>query len=223
MHEGNAAEADPNRLVSTREALVKLLLPHIQFPQCNEPHFRLMPRTAVVVRDWRAGDPDTREGGRQENMSVSDAATVDIDVVNSNPALDAAAIISILRTAIERMLRDRSIPDHDVVTFRGEPGRKTPHIRPYMEHPDHTWVRTVMECMEQASGMPAIIKAGKGTADEGAVSDAMHIPIVILPPICEDEHKVGERVRLSSIERNAEVLSRLALVDHPLTYVDYTR
>ncbi|MFH0851319.1 MAG: M20/M25/M40 family metallo-hydrolase [Candidatus Peregrinibacteria bacterium] len=222
MHGGNASTADPLSLVSTREAIVRLALPHIAFPQRGEQHFRdLMPPTAVVVRDWRAGDPETRGTDRQGNMSVPSAATIDIDVINSNPALDPATIIDIVRRAIDQVLQKRKIKDPDVVTYLGEPGRQTPPIKPYMEHPDHTWIQTVARCMQTAGGTPPVIRAGRGTADEGALVDTMHIPTVILPPVCEGEHTEQERVRVSSIERNAATLRELAFVDHPLTHVEY--
>ncbi|MDD5041871.1 MAG: M20/M25/M40 family metallo-hydrolase [Candidatus Peribacteraceae bacterium] len=222
MHAGNASTADPLSLVSTREAIVRLCLPKIEFPQRDEPHFQsLMPRTAVVVRDWRAGDPETRGEERQGNMSVPSAATIDIDVINGNPALDPATIIALIRQNVDQALQKKKIRDPDVVTYLGEPGRLTQPIKPYLEHPDHTWVRTVAQCMQTAAGIEPAIKAGKGTADEGVLVNTMHIPTVILPPICEDEHKVRERVRLSSIDRNAATLRELALVGRPLTHVEY--
>lgn len=183
MHAGSACTADPRRLVSYREAIVRLCLHDIGFPQRDEPHFRaLMPQTAAVARDWRAGDPATRTQTPQENMSVPRTATIDIDVINGNPALDPAAIIDILRRAIDETLKKARIHDPDVVTYLGEPGRQTPFLKPYLEHPDHTWVQTVAQCMQTAGGVHPRIAGGKGTADEGAVVHAMHIPTVILPP-----------------------------------------
>jgi len=173
------------------------------------------------VRDWRPGDPETRGEDRQENMSVPSVGTIDIDVLNGNPELDPATIIAILRRAIDQTLQINGIHEPDVVTFYSEPGRKTPAIRPYLDYPDHTWVQTVSACMQKVIGQPPVIKAGKGTADEGALVHEMNIPTVILPPICQGEHTKDERVRLSSIDQNANVLVQLAQVDHPLTYVQY--
>jgi len=141
--------------------------------------------------------------------------------VTANPELDPARTIDIIRRAIDQVLQEYGIRDPDVVTYLGEPGRLTRPIKPYLEHPNHTWVQTVAHCMEASSGVRPAIKAGKGTADEGVLVHAKQIPTVILPPICEDEHKEQERVRLSSIERNAATLRELAFVDHPLTHVEY--
>ncbi len=222
MHTGAACTANPAKLVSVRQAIIQLALPEIRFPQREEEHFRaLMPRTAAVARDWQPGNPETRTGARQENMSVPGAATIDIDVVNGNPALSPADIISIIHEEIDRKLYEFGITDTDVVEFRGESERRTPHLKPYLDHPDHTWVKTVASCMHATTGVQPMIKAGKGTADEGAVVHAMGIPTVILPPICEGEHTHYERVRLSSIDRNAATLRKLALLEDPLTHVDY--
>ncbi|MDO8468198.1 MAG: M20/M25/M40 family metallo-hydrolase [Candidatus Peribacter sp.] len=222
MHGGNASAADPLSLVTTRAAIITLALPHIEFPQREEEHFRtLMPPTRAVVRDVHTGDPETRGTVRQGNMSVPSLETIDIDVINGNPALDPASIIDVVRRGVDAALQKKKIRDPDAVTYLGEPGRLTPSIKPYLDHPNHTWVQTVANCMEASSGVRPVIKAGKGTADEGALVDAMHIPTVILPPICEDEHTQDERVRVSSIVRNTATLRELAFVDHPLTHVDY--
>ncbi|MFH1444530.1 MAG: M20/M25/M40 family metallo-hydrolase [Candidatus Peregrinibacteria bacterium] len=222
MHGGNASSADPLSLVTIRAAIVTLALPHIAFPQREEEHFRtLMPPTNAVVRDVHTGDPETRGTVRQENMSVPSLETIDIDVINSNPALDPATIIDIVRRGVDAALQKENIRDPDIVTYHREPGRETPFLKPYMEHPDHTWVKTVAQCMETTDGVRPLIKGGKGTADEGAVVHAMQIPTVILPPICEGEHTHYERVRLSSMDRNAATLRKLALLEDPLTHVNY--
>ncbi|OIO53501.1 hypothetical protein AUJ46_04860 [Candidatus Peregrinibacteria bacterium CG1_02_54_53] len=221
MHVGKACGAHPTELVAYREAAVKLALHDITFPQREEEHFRaLMPKTAAVARDWRPGNPEKRTEVTQQNMSVPGAATIDIDVVNGNPALSSADIIDIIREGIDRKLREFGITSANVFEFRGESGRRTPHLKPYLEHPDHTWVKTVAECMSSTTGVRPMIKAGKGTADEGAVVHGMGIPTVILPPICEGEHTADECVRISSIERNARTLAALPFLEGPLTHVE---
>lgn len=226
MHAGNADSVDPLKLVSTREAIVKLCLAKIRFPQRDEQHFRdMMPRTHAVAKDWRAGDPETRTqegGGTQVHMTVPSVATIDVDVINGNPALDSASIITVIRRAVDEALQQAKIHDPDVVTYLGEYNRQTPPLKPYLEYPDHTWVQTVAHCMQNACGINPRVKAGKGTADEGAVVDEEDISTVILPPICEDEHSWKERVRLSSVDRNADTLKELALVKGPLEHVEYS-
>ncbi|MDD4628070.1 MAG: M20/M25/M40 family metallo-hydrolase [Candidatus Peribacteraceae bacterium] len=219
MHTGNVHKADPMELVSTREALVRLCLKDIIFPQRDEQHFRdLMPPTSAVAKDWRAGDPNA---AKQENMSIPHIAIIDVDVINGNPALDPASIIAIIRSAVDETLQRHGIDDPNVVTYLKEPGRRTPFIKPYLEHPDHTWVKTVMKCMQTSSGIKPLVKSGNGTAESGVIAHLAGISTVILPPICEGEHTENERVRLSSIVRNAATLKELALHPAPLTHVDY--
>ncbi|MDD5751358.1 MAG: M20/M25/M40 family metallo-hydrolase [Candidatus Peribacteraceae bacterium] len=219
MHAGNVHTTRSTELVSTREALVRLCLQDVIFPQRDEQHFRdLMPPTTAVAKDWRAGDPETE---RLENMSVPHIASIDVDVINSNPALNPASIIAIIRRNIDAMLQEHGIHDPDVVTYLWEPGRRTPFIKPYLEYPDHTWVQTVEKCMQTSCGIKPLVKAGKGTADSGAVVHGAGISTVILPPICEGEHTAKEGVRPSSIDRNAATLKELALYPAPLTHVEY--
>lgn len=212
MHVGRYTPERSMRLASSRAGLVQVAIPQLEFPARDESHFQKhMPESFAIVRGW---------GGRKSQaMNPPDRGDIDIDVVYGNPGLNVTTIIELVRHQVERFLHSYAALEHgERLVISSEPGRRTPFIPPYLEHPNHTFVRNALRAVQEANGKtPVEVRVGRGTEDAGVVVHGMHIPVCTIPPTCEGEHTADEAVSVSSIDRNANAIVNLVTQREPLT------
>jgi acetylornithine deacetylase/succinyl-diaminopimelate desuccinylase-like protein len=211
MHSGRYKPQEDGRLIaSTLDGYAKIAIPQITFPERPEPQFRhLMPPSYCAARKWSSVDP--------HSLSIPAESTIDLDVLYGNPELDEPAIIDHVRRSLEEAFSRNGLPP-DSFYLKREADRSLPFTKPFLESPDHTFVRTVQRIMGQVVGKAVALQVFRGTADEPIVVHRKKIPAVIFAADGDGEHTGKERVRVSSIDqRVVPTLVALATHDGPLT------
>jgi len=211
MHSGKyRPQEDVRRIACTIDGYAKIAIPQITFPERPEEQFRhLMPPSYCVARKWGSADP--------QSMSIPAEATIDIDVLYGNPELDETTIIDHVRTVLEGVFSRNGLPPHSFHLLR-EAGRVLPFTKPFLEHPDHTFVKIVQRIMGKVVGKAVGLQVFRGTADTPIAVHKKKKPAVIFSADGDGEHTADERVRVSSIDKRVvPVLMALATHDGSLT------
>lgn len=155
----------------------------------EHPHdpLKLMPESLCIPRLPGALDPGS--------MSVVAAQFQNFDVLYTNPDLSATDIQGIVRDVIARV-----VPP-EVFTLHLERGRQLPFTKPWLEDPNHRFVRRMQDIASAVSGRGVPLAAGRGVADESIMVHAKSIPCVTFPLQGSGEHGRNEGVRISSIDQ----------------------
>ena len=174
-------------LASNREAQARLALGQITFPEHPHDPLKLMPESLCILGEAKSS--------HRQSLSVPGTCSAHLDVLYSDPHLDPAEIQRIVWRAIRDCLGDENF------SLTLEQDRVLPYTKPWLEDPNHVFVRRCLEFGGQAYGSAVQCRAARGVADESILVHAKHIPAVCFPPEGEDEHVRDECVRISSIAK----------------------